>query len=79
MMKNHSQHLIRISTKPMYEISPRSERRIVPFFRNLGHDVKVVAVDFPPDISDHAVLAYTYKEQRILITKSGTHFRNAVG
>jgi predicted nuclease of predicted toxin-antitoxin system len=60
-------------------LDQNAERRIAPFLRNLGHDVKVVAVDFPPDISDQEVLTDAYEEQRILITKSGTHFRNAVG
>jgi predicted nuclease of predicted toxin-antitoxin system len=49
-------------------LDQNTERRSAPFLRNLGHDVKVVAVDFPPDISDHAVLTYAYKEQRIVIT-----------
>ena len=44
-----------------------AERRIASFLRNSGHDVKVVAVDFPPNISDHEVLANAYTEQRILI------------
>ena len=60
-------------------LDQNAERRIAPFLRNLGHDVKVVAVDFPPDISDQEVLTDAYEEQRILITNSGTHFRNAVG
>lgn len=60
-------------------LDQNAERRIAPFLRHLGHDIKVVAVDFPPDISDQEVLTDAYEEQRILITKSGTHFRNAVG
>ena len=55
-------------------LDQNAERRIAPFLRNLGHDVKVVAVDFPPDIPDHEVLAYAYKEQRILITNDKGDF-----
>jgi Domain of unknown function (DUF5615) len=44
------------------------------FLRNLGHDLKVVATDFPPDISDHEVLAYAYKERRVLITNDKGDF-----
>ena len=55
-------------------LDQNAERRIAFFLRNLGHDVKVVAVDFPPDIPDHAVLAYAYEEQRILITNDKGDF-----
>jgi hypothetical protein len=44
-----------------------AERRIAPFLRNLGHDVKVVAVDYPPGILDHEVLAHAYAEQRSIM------------
>ena len=50
------------------------ERRIAPFLRNLGHDVKIVALDFPPGISDEEVLAHAYKEQRIVITNDKGDF-----
>jgi predicted nuclease of predicted toxin-antitoxin system len=55
-------------------LDQNAERRIAPILRNLGHDVKVVAVDFPPGISDHVVLAHAYKEQRILITNDKGDF-----
>ena len=55
-------------------LDQNAERRITPFLRNLGHDIKIVAVDFPPNISDHEVLAYAYKEQRILITNDKGDF-----
>jgi len=55
-------------------LDQNAERRIAPFLRNLGHDVKIVAVDFPPDISDHEVLTHAYKEQRILITNDKGDF-----
>ena len=55
-------------------LDQNAERRIASFLRNLGHDVKVVAVDFPPDIPDHAVLTHAYEEQRILITNDKGDF-----
>ena len=55
-------------------LDQNAERRIAPFLRNLGHEVKVVAVDFPPNISDDEVLAHAYKEQRILITNDKGDF-----
>jgi len=55
-------------------LDQNAERRIAPFLRDLGHDVKVVAVDSPPNISDHEVLAYAYKEKRILITNDKGDF-----
>jgi predicted nuclease of predicted toxin-antitoxin system len=51
-----------------------AERRIAPFLRNLGHDVKVVAVDFPPGILDHEVLTHAYEEQRVVITNDKGDF-----
>ena len=51
-----------------------AERRIAPFLRTLGHDVKIVAVDFPPVILDHEVLTHAYKEQRIVITNDKGDF-----
>src|ERR687896_2330819 len=51
-----------------------AERRISPFLRNLGHDVKVVAVDYPPGILDHEVLTHAYEEQRIVITNDKGDF-----
>ena len=51
-----------------------AERRIAPFLRNLGYDVKVVAVDFPPGILDHDVLTHGYEEQRIVITNDKGDF-----
>ena len=55
-------------------LDQNAECRIASFLRNSGHDVKVVAVDFPPNISDHEVLANAYKEQRILITNDKGDF-----
>ena len=55
-------------------LDQNAERRIASCLRNLGHDVKVVAVDLPPGISDEKVLAYGYKEQRIVITNDKGDF-----
>jgi predicted nuclease of predicted toxin-antitoxin system len=55
-------------------LDQNAERRLASFLRNLGHDVKVVAIDFPPDIPDEEVLAYAYKEQRIIITNDKGDF-----
>jgi predicted nuclease of predicted toxin-antitoxin system len=51
-----------------------TERRLAPFLRDLGHDVKVVAVDFPPGIPDSEVLDHAYNEQRIVITNDKGDF-----
>ena len=55
-------------------LDQNAERRIAPFLRNLGHDVKVVAVDFLPNIPDHVVLTHAYEEQRIVITNDKGDF-----
>jgi predicted nuclease of predicted toxin-antitoxin system len=55
-------------------LDQNAERRIAPFLRNLGHDTKVVAVDFPPGILDHEVLTHAYEEQRIVITNDKGDF-----
>jgi predicted nuclease of predicted toxin-antitoxin system len=51
-----------------------AERRLAPFLRDLGHDIKVVAVDFPPGIPDSEVLDHAYNEQRIVITNDKGDF-----
>lgn len=55
-------------------LDQNAERRLASFLHNLGHDVKVVAVDFPPAIPDEEVLAQAYKEQRIIITNDKGDF-----
>ena len=55
-------------------LDQNAERRLALFLRNLGHDVKVVAIDFPPAIPDDEVLAQAYKEQRIIITNDKGDF-----
>src|SRR5688572_13804751 len=55
-------------------LDQNAERRLASFLHNLGHDVKVVAVDFPPGIPDEEVLAHAFKEQRIVITNDKGDF-----
>lgn len=42
--------------------------RLVPYLRNLGHDVTAVAQDYPASILDPVVLEIAYEEQRVLVT-----------
>jgi predicted nuclease of predicted toxin-antitoxin system len=51
-----------------------AERRLATYLRKLGHDVKVVAIDYPPGISDAEVLAHAYKESRIVLTNDKGDF-----
>ena len=44
------------------------DRRLLQPLRDAGHDVTVVAIDYPPGISDRDVLAIAEREQRILLT-----------
>ncbi len=46
-----------------------TDRRLAPYLRNLGHDVTIVAVDYPPSLPDEQVLAIAHQEQRILVTE----------
>ena len=50
------------------------ERRLASFLRNLGHDVKVVSIDYPAGILDQEVLSSAYKESRILLTNDKGDF-----
>jgi predicted nuclease of predicted toxin-antitoxin system len=50
------------------------ERRLATFLKNLGHDVKVVSVDYPAGILDQEVLSHAYKETRILLTNDKGDF-----
>jgi predicted nuclease of predicted toxin-antitoxin system len=51
-----------------------AERRLAAYLRSLGHDVKVVAIDYPPGILDAEVLAHAYKERRIVLTNDKGDF-----
>src|ERR687896_1827380 len=50
------------------------ERRLASFLKNLGHDVKVVSIDYPAGILDQEVLSHAYKESRILLTNDKGDF-----
>jgi predicted nuclease of predicted toxin-antitoxin system len=50
------------------------ERRLASFLRNLGHDVKVVAIDYPAGIPDDQVLTQAYREKRVVITNDKGDF-----
>ena len=50
------------------------ERRLVSFLKNLGHDVKVVSIDYPAGILDQEVLSHAHKESRILLTNDKGDF-----
>jgi predicted nuclease of predicted toxin-antitoxin system len=41
--------------------------RLIDHLRNLGHDVTAVSRNYPPGLSDEAVLELARKEQRILV------------
>jgi predicted nuclease of predicted toxin-antitoxin system len=47
---------------------------LVSILRNLGHDVKVVGIDYPAGILDREVLSHAYKESRILLTNDKGDF-----
>ena len=46
-----------------------TDRRLVPYFRDRSHDVSIVGIDHPPDISDETVLAIARTEIRVLVTE----------
>jgi predicted nuclease of predicted toxin-antitoxin system len=50
------------------------ERRLAFFLKNLGHDIKVVSIDYPAGILDQEVLSHAYKESRILLTNDKGDF-----
>ena len=50
------------------------KRRLAPFLRNLGHDVKVVSIDYDAGILDQEVLLLANKESRILLTNDKGDF-----
>lgn len=55
-------------------LDENADRRLVPFLHNLGHDVKVIAQDYPHALLDHEVLAIAAREKRILITQDRADF-----
>jgi predicted nuclease of predicted toxin-antitoxin system len=37
------------------------ERRLAPFLMQLGHDVKIISVDYPAGLVDDDILAIAYQ------------------
>ena len=46
-----------------------TDRRLAPFLQQRGHDVLIVAVDYPPSLPDDQVLAIAQQEQLVLVTE----------
>ena len=49
-----------------------TDRRLAPFLRQRGHDVLIVAVDYPPSLPDDQVLAIAQQEVTSESWSSGT-------
>jgi predicted nuclease of predicted toxin-antitoxin system len=49
-------------------IDESADARLAPYLRGIGHDVTVVAQDYPRSILDPEIMALAKREQRILIT-----------
>jgi predicted nuclease of predicted toxin-antitoxin system len=41
--------------------------RLIPYLRDLGHDVQAISRDYPHSLADEIVLSIARKEQRILV------------
>lgn len=54
------------------------ERRLANRLKKLGHDVKIVGVDFPAGILDEVVLSSALEEKRILLTNDRADFGELV-
>ena len=59
------------SPPPLREIpfDQSTDRRLIVYLRQIGHDVTVVAVDYPPSLPDSEVLALARRDERILVTE----------
>jgi predicted nuclease of predicted toxin-antitoxin system len=44
-----------------------SDFRLIPYLRELGHDVATISRNYPPGLADEDVLAIARQEQRILV------------
>ncbi len=49
-------------------LDENADIRLAPWLRSQGHDVTVVAHDYPYGLADGDVLSAAHREQRILIT-----------
>ena len=49
-------------------LDENADRRLVPFLKQLHHDVTVIGEDYPASLLDHEVLTIAVREQRIILT-----------
>ena len=49
-------------------LDQNADRRFAAHFRDEGHDLTVVSIDYPPGIVDREVLAIAHRDGRIVIT-----------
>jgi predicted nuclease of predicted toxin-antitoxin system len=59
-------------------LDENTDRRLVPFLIQLGHDVTVIAIDYPHRLFDHEILAIAVKEKRILLTQDVSDFGDLI-
>ena len=57
-------------------LDQNAERRLASFLCNLGHNVKVVAIDYSVGIPDDQVLTQAYREKRVVITNDKGDLEN---
>jgi predicted nuclease of predicted toxin-antitoxin system len=50
------------------------ERRLASHLKQVGHDIKVISVDYPHGLLDDAVLAIAHQEKRLLLTNDRSDF-----
>jgi predicted nuclease of predicted toxin-antitoxin system len=55
-------------------LDENADRRLIPFLKHLGHNVTVIAQDYPHGLLDQEVLALAVQEERILITQDTSDF-----
>ena len=55
-------------------LDENADRRLIPFLKHLGHNVTVIAQDYPHGLLDQEVLALAVQERRILITQDISDF-----
>jgi predicted nuclease of predicted toxin-antitoxin system len=55
-------------------LDENADHRLLPFLKEQGHDVKVIALDYPHGLSDKEVLEIAVQEKRILITQDISDF-----
>ena len=55
-------------------LDENADRRLVPFLKELSHDVRVIGEEHPASLLDRDVLALAYRERRIIITNDRSDF-----